>query len=72
MIVHNCVVNSQDDSICLKSHGQVGLRNVLIENNTVRSFDANGFKIGTFTFGPITDITFRNNTVRSPPGGPVH
>ena len=70
MIVHNCVVNSEDDAICLKSQGLVGwLRNVLIENNTVRSFDANGFKIGTFTFGPITDITFRNNTVRSSPWG---
>ena len=64
VIVHHCVVNSEDDSICLKSHGPVGLRRVLVEQNAVRSYDANGYKIGTFTVGPITDIVFRNNTVQ--------
>jgi len=61
--VRNCDITSEDDSICLKSHGAQGLQNILVENNKIRSTKADGIKIGTATVGPISHIVFRNNTV---------
>lgn len=65
VIVRNCNINSEDDSICLKSHGSEGLQNITIENNRIVSTKANGIKIGTATVGPITNIVIRNNTIES-------
>jgi hypothetical protein len=64
VIIRNCHLESQDDSICLKTYGLPGLNNILIENNTVLSTDANGFKFGSATAGPVSHIRLLNNTVQ--------
>ncbi len=65
VIIRNCVIESEDDSICLKSHSLTGLKDILITNNIVTCHRANAIKIGTATLGPIEDIRIRNNTIRS-------
>jgi polygalacturonase len=64
-VVSNCDVQAEDDGICLKSHGPLGLHNVTVENNTIRDFVANGIKIGTASHGPVDGIKIINNTVTS-------
>jgi len=63
VIVRNCLVKSEDDGICLKSHGPRGLQNILVENNRVTSFRANAIKLGTKTVGPISHLVIRNNMI---------
>ena len=63
VIIRNCDVASEDDSICLKSHGQAGLQNIVVENNRVLSWHANAIKLGTATVGPISHLVFNNNLV---------
>jgi hypothetical protein len=65
VILRNSHFNSEDDSICLKSYGLPGLKDILIENNTVLCSEADGIKLGTATAGPISNIRFLNNTVLS-------
>ena len=62
-VIRDCVINSEDDAICLKSHGGRGLRNILVENNAIRSYRANSIKLGTASAGPVSGIVFRNNVV---------
>lgn len=62
--VSNCRINSDDDSICLKSRdGGVGLHNITVENNEIRNTGANAIKIGTASRGPISGVHILNNTV---------
>ena len=61
--IRNCDVQSEDDCICLKSHGAIGLQNITVQNNRMRSFHANGIKLGTATIGPISHIAIKENTV---------
>jgi len=63
VLIRNCRVESEDDGICLKSHGLKGLSNITIRNNTIRSFHANAIKIGTASRGPIENIRILDNTV---------
>jgi polygalacturonase len=63
VIVRNCVVETEDDSICLKSHSLTGMDDILITNNIITCHNANAIKIGTATLGPITDIRIEDNTV---------
>ncbi len=63
VVVRNCKVVSEDDSICLKSHGSAGLKNILIENNSIYCHRANAIKIGTATLGPIENVQILNNTI---------
>lgn len=63
VIIRNCDVKSEDDSICLKSQNSRGLKNILIENNRIRSYRANAIKLGTATKGPVTDVEITNNLV---------
>ena len=61
--VRNCDVKSEDDSICLKSHGMRGMANITVENNVMTSYHANAIKLGTATVGPVSHLLFRNNVV---------
>jgi polygalacturonase len=61
--VSNCRVESQDDAICLKSHGSRGLQYITVKNNDIINFDANGIKLGTATNGPINHLLFENNVI---------
>jgi len=64
VVVRNCHIESEDDSICLKTYGLPGLKNILIENNVVQTSGANGIKFGSATAGPVSNIRFLNNTIR--------
>ncbi len=64
VLIRDNDIAAQDDGICLKTTGPVGLHRVRIENNWITDFEANAIKIGTATFGPIEDILIQNNTVR--------
>lgn len=63
VVVRNCNIRSEDDSICLKSHSSRGLQNILIENNRIYCYEANAIKLGTATVGPVSNIIIRNNRV---------
>ena len=63
VVVRNCHIESEDDSICLKTYGLPGLKNILVENNVVQTSGANGIKFGSGTVGPVSNIRFINNTV---------
>lgn len=61
--VSNCLINSGDDAICLKSLSpNEGCRDITITNCIVSS-NASGIKIGTETSGFFEDITVQNCTV---------
>jgi hypothetical protein len=61
--ITNCYINSSDDAICLKSEDARFLcENIYIDSCTVRS-SANGFKLGTASFGGFKNIVVRNLTV---------
>ena len=64
VVIRNCDVRSEDDAICLKTFpGGQGLKNVLVENNTVHSYRANAIKLGFWTYGSVSDVTIRNNKI---------
>jgi hypothetical protein len=63
VVVSNCRINSDDDSICLKSSIPAGLHSITIENNEIHNTGANAIKIGTASVGPINGIRILNNTV---------
>ena len=61
VIVKNCDINSEDDSICLKSGSQKGLHNVIVRDSVIHnSLVANALKIGTASTGEIEGIQFEN------------
>ena len=62
--ISDCLVEAQDDGICLKCHGRRGLHDIVIRNNTILDFDANAIKLGTATHGPIERILIENNVVK--------
>lgn len=61
--IRNNDLDTEDDVICLKSHGPAGISDVLISNNTLRCVGANAIKFGTSTVGDITGVRILNNTV---------
>jgi hypothetical protein len=63
-MISNCNVEAQDDGICLKSHGPHGLHDIIVRNNTILDFDANGIKLGTATHGPMENFLIENNVIR--------
>jgi len=64
VLVENCTIASGDDSICLKSGGSSGLRNVTVQNcHTTQSGVANGVKLGTASVGPFQNIDVENVTI---------
>src|SRR5207245_2145849 len=59
--IANCTINSGDDSICLKSGNSArGVNDVLVKNCTVTKSQSNGFKFGTASKGPFTNIMFQD------------
>lgn len=63
VIIRNNDLDTEDDVICLKSHGPAGMSDVLIENNTLRCVGANAIKFGTSSVGDIKGVRILNNTV---------
>ncbi len=64
VVIRNNDLETEDDVICLKSHGPAGIEDVLIENNTVYCHGANAIKFGTSTVGDIRHVRILNNTIR--------
>ncbi len=61
--ISNCMINSGDDAICLKSFSpDKACRDITISNCIV-SAGASGIKIGTETAGAFEDITIQNCVV---------
>jgi|GEM_PF-274866 len=63
VIVRNCDVRAEDDGICFKTFLPRGLKNILVENNTVHCYMANAIKLGSWTVGPVSDVTIRKNKI---------
>lgn len=61
--VKNCLVKSEDDCICLKTHGARGLANIMVQNNRMTSYHANAIKLGTATVGPVSNLMIRDNII---------
>ncbi len=63
--IADCVFDSDDDALCLKSTTGRPTRDVTI-TNCVLSSHCNAFKMGTESNGGFTDITATNCVIRSP------
>ena len=59
VLVDGVTVSSEDDSICLKSGAARGIDDVVVQHSHVlTSGVANALKIGTASYGPVTNVTF--------------
>ena len=59
-VIANCTIDSGDDAICVKSGHPRGVNDLLVKNCTVTKSQSNGFKFGTASVGPFTNITFQD------------
>lgn len=60
VLVKNCLIDSADDSICLKSHALRGINeNIIIRDCKIRS-SGNAIKIGTASAGLFRNIRIEN------------
>lgn len=62
-VVSNCIIDSDDDAIVLKSTGRAGCENVVITNCIVSSF-TNAIKCGTESTGGFRNINIGNCIVK--------
>ncbi len=65
--IADCILNTGDDTICLKSENPYGdtiqpIRNVAVTNCILRSY-YDGFKIGSATHGSVENISFSNSVI---------
>jgi hypothetical protein len=65
--ISDCLIDTGDDAICLKSENPYGdtprlSKNITVTNCVITS-STNGFKIGTATQGGFENITFSNSTI---------
>ncbi len=67
LLISDCVIDTGDDAICLKSeslHGApVRLSRNIVVTNCVLTCCCNGFKFGTTTYGGFENITFSNSVI---------
>ncbi|MGA8087869.1 MAG: glycosyl hydrolase family 28 protein [Terracidiphilus sp.] len=71
VLITDCVVDTGDDAICLKSENPYGpeprrLKNIEVTNCTLTTC-CNGFKLGTSSEGGFENIKFSNSVVRNGP-----
>jgi hypothetical protein len=69
VVISDCIIDTGDDAICLKSENPYGDTPRLSQNiavtNCILTSSTNGFKIGTATQGGFENITFSNSTIVS-------
>ena len=65
VVISNCIIQSEDDGICLKSNGTRGCKNISITNCVVRS-SCNAIKLGTETTGGFDGVNISNCTISKP------
>jgi hypothetical protein len=69
VVISDCIIDTGDDAICLKSESLNGTptrlsRNIVV-TNCILTGCCNGFKFGTPTFGGFENITFSNSVIYS-------
>jgi len=66
VVIQNVEVNSQDDSICLKSGSQKGVKNLIVRNSVIKnSIVANAIKLGTASVGFFENLLFENINIEA-------
>ena len=66
VMVENCTLNTEDDTICPKSGIPSGLSDVTVQNcYLMGSTVANGIKFGTASYGQFTGITFQDIYIKN-------
>jgi hypothetical protein len=69
VVISDCLIDTGDDAICLKSENPYGsaprLSKDITVTNCIITSSTNGFKIGTATQGGFENITFSNSTIVS-------
>jgi len=67
VFISNCIIDTGDDAICLKSESPYGgeprVGKNIVVTNCVLTTCCNGFKIGTATEGGFENITFSNSVI---------
>lgn len=71
VLIADCMIDTGDDAICLKSENPFGpeprlLKNIEVTNCTLTTC-CNGFKLGTSSEGGFENIKFSNSIVRNGP-----
>ncbi|MEJ6950365.1 glycoside hydrolase family 28 protein [Natronospora cellulosivora (SeqCode)] len=64
VLIQNCNLKSDDDTICFKSGNESGCDNVLVRNCMIISTMANGIKFGTYSYGGFTNCTVADCIVK--------
>lgn len=67
LVISDCIIDTGDDAICIKSESLNGspvrlTRNIVV-TNCILTGCCNGFKFGTTTFGGFENITFSNSVI---------
>jgi hypothetical protein len=67
LLISDCVIDTGDDAICIKSESLNGApvrvsKNIVV-TNCILTGCCNGFKFGTTTFGGFENITFSNSVI---------
>jgi polygalacturonase len=67
LLISDCIIDTGDDAICLKSESLNGepvrLSKNIVVTNCILTGCCNGFKFGTPTFGGFENITFSNSVI---------
>ncbi len=67
VFISNCLIDTGDDAICLKSEspygGEPGVSKNITITNCVLTSCCNGFKFGTATRGRFENVTFSNSVI---------
>jgi hypothetical protein len=67
VLISDCIIETGDDAICLKSEplngGESRLSKNIVVTNCIISGCCNGFKFGTTTYGGFENITFSNSVI---------
>ncbi len=65
VVISDCIIDSDDDALCLKSTADRPTENVVIEN-CVLSSHCNAIKMGTESNGGFKNVTITNCAIQSP------
>lgn len=67
LLISDCIIDTGDDAICLKSESLNGapvrLSKNIVVTNCILTGCCNGFKFGTTTYGGFENITFSNSVI---------
>lgn len=65
VLIENCVIDSDDDAICLKSHNADRVVENIVVRNCVLATNCNAIKFGTLSKGGFRNIRMENCTIRA-------